>query len=161
MIDHRDLSFDSTDAEGITLVQDRHLGLCLYGQTPGGFVLARLESEPPYEAHFFDVDKQTEPQIFVPNCGLRIDTSAVLERRRDPPAGSLIVGPDGISLMVLPPRSGPTPMRLTGSPVKDAYSGFCITKWRVESPSQHGKPEVLHSFALRSASVRTVPLGGV
>src|SRR5690349_13823827 len=99
MIDYRDVSFDSSDIEGITLVQDPHLGLCLAGQTDGGFVLAKLASEVPFEAHFFNADEHTPKRIFIPNCGLRMNVNAVLSDRKLPVLGCLIVAEKGISIM--------------------------------------------------------------
>lgn len=161
MIDYRDLSFDRSAVEGITVALDRHLGPCIVGETVGGIVLAKLSSKTdPFEAHFFKSDEENDGRFFVPKCSLRIDMAAVLDRRKLPEPGNLIVAEKGISVMVKPLRSLPGPMRLTGSALKDEYEGFCITKWRIESPPTHGEPEVLYNFP-PAGGFQKVPIAGI
>lgn len=161
MIDYRDLKFESSAVEGITLALDRHLGPCIVGETKGGIVLARLSSKTdPFEAHFFKSGEKSDDRFFVPNCALRLDMGAVLDRRKAAGLGCLIVAEKGISVMVRPPRMVSAPMRLTGSDLTDEYEGFCITKWLIESPPTHGKPEVLYNFP-PAGGLQKVPIAGI
>lgn len=160
MIDYRDLKFDSSAVQGITVALDRHLGPCIVGETEGGIVLARLAAKTdPFEAHFFKSEEKSDGRFFVPNCALRLDMEAVLDRRNAADLGCLIVAERGISIMVRPPRMVPAPMRLTGSDI-DEYEGFCITRWRIESPPAHGEPEILYDFP-PAGGLQKVPIAGI
>lgn len=53
MIDYRDLCFDRSAVEGITVALDRHLGPCIAGKTEGGIVLARLLPVPWFHSGRF------------------------------------------------------------------------------------------------------------
>ena len=146
MIDHREITFESSKIAGITLMQDRYLGLNIIAAVQGGHVVARLDGDVPFEASFLGPDEGPGPRFFIPDCELRFDHKAIADPQKDPPLGSLIVAKAGISLMVLPPRSGPSPLRLTGEAIANAYEGVPITKWRLQSSSKFGDPEIIFTF---------------
>jgi len=146
MIDHRQITFDPTKRAGITLIQEPYIGLGMLGQVREGLAIASLAGETPYEAIFYRPEGETGPRFYVPNCSLRLDPAAAVDPRKDRPLGSLIVAPQGISIMVKPPRGGSFPLTVLGDPVANAYEGICITSWRIESDSNLGDPEVLHAF---------------
>lgn len=127
-------------------MRDRHLGLNVICEVEGGHAITSLSAETPFEVTFLRPDEGPGPRWFIPNCELKLDHSALADARKDPPLGSLIVAKPGISVMVKPPRSAPSPLRLTGDVVRNAYEGLAVTKWQLLSPAKYGKPEVLYSF---------------
>ncbi len=147
MIDYRELSFDSSAIDGITLIQDQGGGFGIVGKAGSGLAVASLEPDSIYEAHAFDPNEPDTRRFFIPKCALRLDPRAILDRRKDPPTGSLIVASNGVSIMVRRPRSGPIHLCLIGETLRDIYDGFCITRWLIEAPSTNRDPQVLHSFS--------------
>jgi len=112
----------------------------------GGHVVASLSPANLFEASFLRVAEGPGPRYFIPNCELRLDHTAIGSPRNDPPLGSLIIAQPGISLMVLPRRSGPSPLRLTGATPENAYAGIVITRWRLQSSTRFGDSEILYDF---------------
>lgn len=153
MIDHRYVVADPAAISGITLMQDQYLGLNIITPVQDGHVIVSLSAETAFDVTFLNPDEGPGPRFFIPKCELRLDHTAVGDARKDPPLGSLIVAKVGISLMVRPPRSGPSPLRLTGDPIKNAYEGLAITSWQLLSSTAYGKPEILYAF-------KYAPLGG-
>lgn len=147
MIDNRDLTFDASRIAGITLMQDRYLGLSIITEVQGAHVIASLSVQSPFELTFLgQADEGPGPRFFIPNCELRLDHTAIANPKEDPPLGCLIVARSGIAPMVKPPRTGPSPLRLTGDGVPNAYEGLTITRWRLQSAAEFGRPEVLYTF---------------
>lgn len=160
MIDYRQHMFDSSGVKSITLVMDRQLGFGILGRVASKHAFASLERETRFEAAHMNLDDDDATRFFIPNCSLRFDPTAVVDPRHDPPEGTLIVAPAGISLMVRPPKSGPVPLCLTGEPLKDAYQGFCISKWRILPSETEADQNMLFEFNT-TASARSVPLSGI
>lgn len=150
VIDYRQITFDPVKITGITLVHDQYLGLAIVAQRAGSFVLASLSPATPFEAIFLRPDEGPGPRFYIPNCDLRLDPSSAVNPREDPPLGSLIVAERGISIMVRPPRSGPSPLALTGDSAVHPYEGVCISRWRLQSDPRLGEPEVLYSAGGKS-----------
>lgn len=146
MIDHREITFDTSAIGGITLVRDRYLGLGIIAVVEGGHVIASLEPQSLFEISFFRENEGPGPRFLIPNCELRFDLIAVGDHRQDPPLGSLILAEAGISLMVKPPRSAPSALRLVGKAIDQIYREIFVTRWRLQSSSQFGKPEILFEY---------------
>lgn len=150
MIDYRGISFDPAARAGLTLVQGPYIGLGILGEVQGGLTIASLTPETRYEAVYYRPDQGIGSRFYIPNCSLRFDPSAVADAGRDPPLGSLIIAPRGVSIMVKPPRGFAFPLAILGESVANAYEGICVTSWRIESNEDVGNPEVLHSFRIDS-----------
>jgi len=146
VIDHRQITFDPSKIQDVTLVQDQYLGLGIIANVQGGHVIASLSPESMFEVNFLKTDEGPGPRFFIPGCELWFDPLAIGDHKKDPPLGCLIAARPGISLMVKPPRSEPSPLRLTGDPIQHAYQGICITRWRLQLTGQFGKPSVLYEF---------------
>ena len=143
MIDYRELTFDASAIAGITLVRDHYLGLGIIAAVPGGHAIASLEPQSMFEVSFVGASEGSGPRFFIPNCDLRLDHNSVGDHRQDPPLGSLILSEGGISLMVKPPRSMPSPLRLIGKAIDQAHREMFVTRWRLQSSARFGDPEVL------------------
>jgi hypothetical protein len=154
LLDHRQLTFDPSKIEPITLVRDMYMGLGLITAVEGGHVIASLEPNSQFELTFLKPDEGPGPRFYVSGCALRLDLKAVADHRKDPPLGSLIVAKAGISLMVKPPRRGPSPLAIVGGQIDHAYQGLCITRWRLLSNDEFGKAEILFDFEVSSTQER-------
>lgn len=150
MLDHRRIRFDPSEIEGITVIRHTFFGLGLLARVQAGFAIGSLEDND-FQVHFFNPDEAPPTTFYIPNCCLRFDPSAVLDARQDPPLGALIVTPGGISMMVKPPRSAPSPLRVTGDPIDHPSEGVVITRWLI-APDDGLETEPLFRFDLQQGA---------